>query len=52
MQKTSTQLKNEVGKVQHQIMPRKSTLDLIKQVARAYNNSRMMSNGLRGYALN
>lgn len=53
MQKTSTQLNIEVSKVQQTMVPRKSTIDLIKQLARAYNYSRMMMpEGMRGIAMN
>lgn len=52
MQKTSTQLQMEGGKVQQAVMPRKSTVDFIKQMARAYSYNRMMPEGLRGFVVN
>lgn len=52
MQKTSTQITKEGREVQQNVMPRKSTIDFLKQVARAYSYNRMMPEGLRGFVVN
>ena len=52
MQKTSTQLKMEGREVQQSVMPRKSTMDFLKNYARAYSYNRMMPEGLRGFGVN
>lgn len=52
MQKTSTQLKSEDRKIQQIVMPRKSTVDFLKQLARAYSYNRLMPEGLGGFVAN
>lgn len=52
MQKTSTQIKVEDRKVKQVSGPRKSTIDFLKQFARAYNYNRLMPEGLGGFIAN
>lgn len=52
MQKTSTQIKMEDRFVKATKGPRKSTVDYIKQLARAYSYNRLMPEGLGGFVAN
>jgi len=52
MQKTSTQVKMEDRTVKTTIGPRKSTVDFLKQLARAYSYNRLMPEGLGGFVAN
>lgn len=52
MQKTSTPFNVEGSKTQQTLTPRKSTVDFIKQFARAYSYSRRMPSGLGGFVVN
>lgn len=52
MQKTSTHFNVEDRKMQQSMTPRKSTVDFIKQFARAYSYSRRMPEGLGGFVAN